>query len=136
MPTSLTQQGNSWLELLAMFELSGGSVDIIRNLLVNRARSRHNLRAVLVSFKSEFRKVVGFCIPEHNQFMFKPSRLSTLRLKQLGFSTFTSCLMCLPVLSKGAATSLTQAVLSLRKHISKNICIQHREGMLGFNLSS
>ena len=40
-PTSPTQQGISWLELLAMFELCGGSVDITRNILVNRARSRY-----------------------------------------------------------------------------------------------
>ena len=121
--------GCSWIELLALFELSGGSLDICNNGMHRKATARDSIRPLLLSFKYWCKLVWKLCLHHGDQTLFKPCRLDMLRLKPLGFSTFTSCLMSLPVLPPGTAEALTHAVLTLRDAVTNNIKKNLAEGL-------
>ena len=92
-PTPANQQGTSWIEFLALFELYGGSVDDLGMQIQHPATTRSTVRASLIKFKKVVRNVVLLCVGASDQLFFKPSKLPEPRLKSIGYGNFMSCLM-------------------------------------------
>ena len=63
----------------------------------------------------------------HN--LYKACKVSKLRLKPLGFTTFVSCVCFLPVLSEEHQFALNSALLTLRGKVTRNTLCNLRNGM-------
>ena len=130
LPTDADQQGISWLELFALFEMKGGSVDNLALQIAHKATTRSTIRKSFMHFKKLVREVVLMCVPECDQFLFKPSRLAEPRLRSIGYTSFTSCLMFRLCLADIDANSIVQALLALRVKMTFKVRDRISKGQL------
>ena len=113
------EQGTSWIELSALFQLLGGDGSAFRGgRKNNRSMPKESTKCALAFFKSGCRHVVSVCLPHHEQEFFKPSKLPHHRLRILGFSNFSPCISSLVILEQSFEIPLLRALLSLRMAMS------------------
>ena len=129
MPVVHGQQGISWLELFILFELHGGALDVKSQLTTKATCTRISTLKALGTFKLWAKRVITQCgdINVHN--LYKACKVSKLRLKPLGFTTFVSCVCFLPVLDHEHAFALNSALLTLRGKVTRNTLCNLRNGM-------
>ena len=91
MPVVHGQQGTSWLELYTLFELHGGALDVTSQLTAKVACTRISTLKALGTFKIWAKRVITQCGDTNVHILYKACKVSKLRLKPLGFTTFVSC---------------------------------------------
>jgi hypothetical protein len=115
-------QGITWLELMCLFELLGGVIDVTH--VDNPGRPRIQTRALLSLFKSAFKEVVTCALSPGDKLLFKPAHVAHNRLHPLGFTNFAPALVGLPIISIGHAVAIAKALVAQRHIFTKNSTIE------------
>ena len=99
LPTSGKQQGISWLELFALFELCGGAGDLQSEVNAHSAVARLSTKAALNRFQSLMRQVIDVCLGIQDAMLFKACRVAGRRLSYIACANSHACVMCYPILT-------------------------------------
>ncbi len=97
-PVTSPQSGVTWIELLIIFNLFGGPLDLSQRGLI-QCRRPQTAKQELVFFQSVVRAVVKHFVREEDQRLFKAPPTVQKRLLPLGFSTHAAKLAFLPQLT-------------------------------------
>ena len=112
-PVTSPQSGVTWIELLIIFNLFGGPLDLSQRGLI-QCRKPQTAKQELVFFQSVVRAVVKHYVREEDQRLFKAPSAVQKRLLPLGFSTHAAKLAFLPQLTALQQSQVSKALLTLR----------------------
>ena len=84
--------GSSWIELLARYQLLGGKLTQ-GELGDNPLTTPLSFRQALATFKKLALRTINLHAPEHAQWLFKPARAGKPRLEKYGCTSHVPCIM-------------------------------------------
>jgi hypothetical protein len=124
------KQGVTWIEMLILFFLQGGSLQILGLGTVDLAESRCSMRKVFLVFKAKAKATLAKYVMPEAMVYFKPSKFPALRGKAVGFSNHIPNLAGLPALSKEQAGVVAQLLVATRHTFNANSLKAFEEGTL------
>ena len=101
--------------------------------IILKGAPRLKLTKCLAIFKSTLKQVANLCLQDVDQLLFRPCQgpgCEKVRFKKLGYTTFTSCIMCMPLLTEVQANMVSLALITLRMKVTGNIRDNHANGDL------
>jgi hypothetical protein len=128
-PTQGATNGTSWLELFAMFHLSGGrslKEDFEENIFHEAGR----LLSAYKAFKNNFTQIVQAWMPPEQRFMFAPARVNKARLAPYGITKHVPCIKAERITNGNMASELHKALVSLTTAWTKGKESALKEGNL------
>ena len=114
------QQGLTWLELLSIFTLHGGSPDDIGLEPDYLAQPRASLRKLVSAFKARVLSLVGLYLVPQDRLFFRPTKVARHRLSSIGFLNHVPAITGLIALSNDRAAIVAKSLVKLRHTFSRN----------------
>ena len=123
-------QGTTWIELVILFFLHGGTYEDLGLVGKNGAEKASTIKQVLTAYKLKARRVITHCLNPFSHVFFKPSKIPHLRLRAIGYSNHTPCIGGLPVLSHDQNSFLVRCLVALRHSFTRNFTILWEQDQL------
>ncbi len=115
--------GSSWIELLARYQLLGGKLTP-NEIGDNPIAPPLSFRQALITFRRMAMRIIDMYTPEHTQWLFKPARASSPRLLKYGCKTYVPCIigiMCHDGLSKITLRNALATIIAGHTKVQKAI---------------
>ena len=116
----LTRQGITWIELLILFELSGGNICQYAEGYDSETCAHFNLTIMLSTFKRIVRSILARNFSDDSKHLFKPSKSNNLRLKGVGFANHISAVVSIPIIDESIRMRIAECLFSLHTRGTKH----------------
>ena len=126
-----TSPGITWIELLLVFLFQGGTHQLAGLPEAHASQAKPSLRVLLKSFVKQVRYVVAVFLATESLDFFKPSRATTLRLKELGFTNSVAALAGnISNLTEPQGSAIARTLVGLRHTFTTNSIKLFSQGLL------
>ena len=119
-PTTPGTPGITWLELLILYNIRGGTLDFTRNQ-ANPTPKARSTKAVLSDFQAITRRTIKFFMDDEDATFFKASPSTDKRLSALGFNNHAPKTNFTPYATPEEITQICHALLSTRPKFNNNM---------------